>query len=83
MNATKIESKIMELETERDAVLIVPEENNRIMRQTVNAQIRALRWALGEDIGKWYWCVACNLFHEGLVCPLCGDAEYIGVVDRK
>ena len=34
----------------------------------------ALRWVLGEDIGKVYYCSICSLFHPEPECPECGGS---------
>ena len=44
-----------------------------------------LRWVLGEDIPKLFYCCECRLTHEGEKCPQCGGqiTEYMHFIHKE
>jgi len=78
----EIKAKIDSIRRERDYIKAEIPEHDRIYKQTCNALILALQYALGYDIDNRYWCIHCNRSHKKLRCPKCGNEDYIGVIDH-
>jgi rubrerythrin len=79
---TEIKNKIKQLRQDRE---IKPADKTymQFYKEAVNAEIRALEWALGYKINRRYWCSGCGISHEYLQCPKCGDHTYLGNHDDK
>ena len=78
---SQIKAKIAEIRRERDSIVVIPPEHDRLLKQTANAIIRALEYALGYKAGEVYWCMGCNRMHRNLRCPKCGNETHVGAKD--
>jgi ribosomal protein S27AE len=79
---TEIKNKIKQIRQDRD---IKPDNtlSYPFYKECMNAEILALKWALGYKIPRMYWCSGCGISHQNLKCPKCGNDNYLGNHDDK
>ncbi len=61
-----------------------PKEQREKPDAIMDAEIMALKWALGYKVSvDYYFCMSCQIRHKGKGCPKCGNELVIGELENK